>query len=543
MDWKKKPVASCYGGKYIPKDNFLLLIFEGGPLGVLNLIGGGGLSGDNQRYGLTSDVIIKQYLLWNQVDKAINLLLSLNWNTNGAACLAGLYHITNFILRFPLTAEKEFQLETALGSFHVPLRPLTRSTENEYGDQVHDLTRRFFHHLLRYQVYEKAYRLAIDLNDSDLFVDFYHCAKSMNDEEMASAARTKFEELMCRSENSSNCCHSSCSCSVSSDLTSSDTEVSKLPPLPQVSVKKSKSSKIPPLPDLNRHIKTRESAFFNRNSMYLHNDTINTIPEERPSELSNSLESVTASTSFNDFSSPQKKVQEFRLSNVITPEQPHSYETSTSFCDGLATKKFRLHDNVTEPRQNTISVIEKLYDLPSEPKNCESFRETLYSRSMSFDNLDNRNIRTHPTMYDHLKLGRSQPDDAYFPPAMDVSKQFSLSRLGSLDNLKKPIQRPISTGGKSILLKPTLVEPHVPKSFPQPTVNLLSTNKYNNMGHFKSLSNLSYYPMNLSKQCLKTTASAPPTKQKVKFSDTVTQIMVPVSIFILINHFPERRNW
>lgn len=41
------------------------------------------------------------------------------------------------------------QLQTALGSFHVPLRPICHTTEVEFGDQVRNLTRRFFHHLLR----------------------------------------------------------------------------------------------------------------------------------------------------------------------------------------------------------------------------------------------------------------------------------------------------------------------------------------------------------------------------------------------------------
>lgn len=41
------------------------------------------------------------------------------------------------------------QLETALGSFHVPSQPLSHATEVEFGDPVRDLTRRFFHQLLR----------------------------------------------------------------------------------------------------------------------------------------------------------------------------------------------------------------------------------------------------------------------------------------------------------------------------------------------------------------------------------------------------------
>lgn len=46
-------------------------------------------------------------------------------------------------------------IQNALGSFHVPIRPISQAIEDEYGDEVRDLTRRFFHHLLRYQKKKK----------------------------------------------------------------------------------------------------------------------------------------------------------------------------------------------------------------------------------------------------------------------------------------------------------------------------------------------------------------------------------------------------
>jgi len=64
------------------------------------------------------------------------VLLSLDWNKQGGECLAGLYHITNAIFRSPMSSEKEMQLESALGSFHAPLRPLHTSTLDEFSDQV-----------------------------------------------------------------------------------------------------------------------------------------------------------------------------------------------------------------------------------------------------------------------------------------------------------------------------------------------------------------------------------------------------------------------
>lgn len=52
-----------------------------------------------------------------------------------------------------------------------PVRPLCEDTATEFGDQVKDLTRKFFQYLLRNRSYEKAFNLAIDIDDEDLFMD------------------------------------------------------------------------------------------------------------------------------------------------------------------------------------------------------------------------------------------------------------------------------------------------------------------------------------------------------------------------------------
>ena len=41
------------------------------------------------------------------------------------------------------------QLETALGTFYAPKRPLSDQTIQDYRDPISRLARRFFHHLLR----------------------------------------------------------------------------------------------------------------------------------------------------------------------------------------------------------------------------------------------------------------------------------------------------------------------------------------------------------------------------------------------------------
>ncbi|PSN33632.1 hypothetical protein C0J52_14255, partial [Blattella germanica] len=89
MEWSKKPEVSQ------------------GPLAVLRLVGGGGLKGDAHSVGLSPDVLVSQYLSVNQVDRAINLLLSLNWDSYGFICLTCLHRIMNHLFRQPLTPERE----------------------------------------------------------------------------------------------------------------------------------------------------------------------------------------------------------------------------------------------------------------------------------------------------------------------------------------------------------------------------------------------------------------------------------------------------
>lgn len=147
--WAKKPDVNNHYEKYAQVDGFLLLMFETGIFASMRYVGGAGLKNDIHTSGLTGDVIIQMYITLNQVEKAINVLLSMNWDTYGAMCLLSLHKIANHIFKQPATHERENQLQKALGSFHVPTKPLCFETETEFGDNVDDITRRFFHYLIR----------------------------------------------------------------------------------------------------------------------------------------------------------------------------------------------------------------------------------------------------------------------------------------------------------------------------------------------------------------------------------------------------------
>uniref|UniRef100_A0A8C3RS96 Uncharacterized protein n=1 Tax=Chelydra serpentina TaxID=8475 RepID=A0A8C3RS96_CHESE len=99
----------------------------------------------------------------------------MNWDTMGHQCYISMSAIVNHLLRQKLTPEKEAQLETSLGTFYAPTRPLLDTTVLEYRDPISRYARRFFHHLLRYQRFEKAFLLAVDIGARDLFMVSHSC--------------------------------------------------------------------------------------------------------------------------------------------------------------------------------------------------------------------------------------------------------------------------------------------------------------------------------------------------------------------------------
>ncbi|XP_022251577.1 uncharacterized protein LOC111087827 [Limulus polyphemus] len=89
----------------------------------------------------------------------------------------------------------EVQLEAALGSFYGPNEPLPEVVILEYRDQVGHLARRFFHHLLRYQRFEKAFLLAVDLDCQDLFLDLHYVAEMKGEMALAEVALQHADHL------------------------------------------------------------------------------------------------------------------------------------------------------------------------------------------------------------------------------------------------------------------------------------------------------------------------------------------------------------
>uniref|UniRef100_A0A671L7F9 WD repeat containing planar cell polarity effector n=1 Tax=Sinocyclocheilus anshuiensis TaxID=1608454 RepID=A0A671L7F9_9TELE len=167
IQWAYCPIS--HGNEGLEANDLLLLRFHGGPLAALRL-----------RLGVFSGAqlgpgdLIQHRLHCEEVDAALGILGNMDWAMMGAECYRSLISITDHLLRKPLDQQTEGQLEAALGMFYAPCRPLSNTVILEYRDPISRYARRFFHHLLRHQRFEKAFLLAVDIGARDLFMVSMH---------------------------------------------------------------------------------------------------------------------------------------------------------------------------------------------------------------------------------------------------------------------------------------------------------------------------------------------------------------------------------
>nr|CAI5866640.1 unnamed protein product [Callosobruchus analis] len=132
----------------------LVIAFEQGPVAVITHVEG----------SMSFKGLIHRYLQINNVDKAIKLLLSWKFNQDAYAALQ---KIVASLMRNPLTDEVAQHLQIALGSYHNSPVPLSSQIRHRFGHRVAYLTRRFFHALVRAEMFETAFLLAVDMAHHD----------------------------------------------------------------------------------------------------------------------------------------------------------------------------------------------------------------------------------------------------------------------------------------------------------------------------------------------------------------------------------------
>ncbi|XP_076463402.1 WD repeat-containing and planar cell polarity effector protein fritz homolog [Babylonia areolata] len=167
----------------------MFLTFDRGPPALLLL-----QLGVVSRERLSPGELTREYLKAGQLDQAVSLLSALSWDTDGSTCYSCLSAIVNFLLRQPLNADREAQLEAALATFYAPKPAVSEVTIMEYRDPISRLARRFFHHLLRYARFDKAFLLAVDIGARDLFMDLHYMAQDKGETALAEVAKRKAQQ-------------------------------------------------------------------------------------------------------------------------------------------------------------------------------------------------------------------------------------------------------------------------------------------------------------------------------------------------------------
>ncbi|KAJ8673486.1 hypothetical protein QAD02_004748 [Eretmocerus hayati] len=350
MEWNKKSEPNSFVDFYNHGDSLFLLLFERGPIAIIKMIEGGNFS---------VDILVQKYLASSQVQQATALLLAASWDSDPHICMNSLNQIVNYLFKQPLTPERENFIQSALGSFHVPVKPMNQAVIDEYGDEVRDLTRRFFHHLLRYKLFEKAFRLAIDLNDHDLFMDIHFYAVVLKDNEMATAAKEKAEEILgqCNSCSSSHSTCSRSSCSLCSDSESNEVESSSSDSKSEESRKK-------------RRIRAKRSF----QHKYLKNPSVQAPPlPVLYAPISNDLES----TSFNEM----KNETDVNSMSTAFPVQNDNLALSLNNCPipKLATESYLMPVSDVAPAVNNIDNTNQI----QQAKDLDKLRAPFQSLTLS----------------------------------------------------------------------------------------------------------------------------------------------------------------
>lgn len=88
------------------------------------------------------------------------------------------------LLKPSLDTNKESLCEESLVTSLAPSQAITDTVTVQYEERI-NIARRFFHLLLRYRRFEKAYLLAVDINSRDLFMDLHFIAQELGEMALA----------------------------------------------------------------------------------------------------------------------------------------------------------------------------------------------------------------------------------------------------------------------------------------------------------------------------------------------------------------------
>ncbi|XP_047509234.1 WD repeat-containing and planar cell polarity effector protein fritz isoform X1 [Pieris napi] len=211
------------GSRKFRSGPIILTTFSGGPLALLRIC---------------HPRLLSAWLRMGRPSNAIELLRTFDWEKEGDECLNGISEIVvNCLRRNTFDLNVENAIQGALGVYLAPASPLPASA-SRYAPPVHDLARKFFHHLLRRGRIEKAMSLGVELEAWDLFADAQWAATRVRQHHLAQEAAACVTHYAPLTNTDSECSDSCSQCSHScSDSEESSPGVRKNPPpLPRVSL-------------------------------------------------------------------------------------------------------------------------------------------------------------------------------------------------------------------------------------------------------------------------------------------------------------------
>ncbi|KAJ8730867.1 hypothetical protein PYW08_002280 [Mythimna loreyi] len=223
-DSKRMQLLSTKSGQGGP---IILATFSGGPLMLLHI---------------THPRLLTAWVRTKRSSNAVALLRAMDWEREGTECLWAVNMLVCAALRSKTEAHSsESVAQSALGAYLSPCAPHAPPAAR-YAPPVHDLARKFFHHLLRRGRIEKALSLAVDLAAWDLFMDARWAAARRALADLASEAAALALHYADNTPESE--CSETCSSCSSHSYTGSEEEASvsselvktKPPPLPRVSL-------------------------------------------------------------------------------------------------------------------------------------------------------------------------------------------------------------------------------------------------------------------------------------------------------------------
>ncbi|XP_037958125.1 WD repeat-containing and planar cell polarity effector protein fritz [Teleopsis dalmanni] len=296
ISFSPKPDLANFTHTFAQTDCFLLFTFDNGPIGCLRFFSGAGMRGDIHNSGLTADVIVDKYLALNQLEKAVNLLVALNWETYGAMCLISLHKISNYV--FYRSDVKRARIELLAKALKTFSDTLSEETKDEFSDQVFDLKRRFFFYLLRQNLFTDAFEVAQDIDDYDLFMDLFNITKQNTNMSEFSATCLTQAAVILHEEDRANGnlsmmgdsrSESACSLSTVSDIPTTINHSNRTLQTPHAHNQQSSALQnyVPPLPSLKSKVFSAEMIKINIPKPELRIDTTQERTRPPPPPLPN----------------------------------------------------------------------------------------------------------------------------------------------------------------------------------------------------------------------------------------------------------------